>query len=327
MTADIDDTILNLLASSPSHLSGQTIAGKLQCSRTAVWKKINKLREAGCRISSSRNRGYRLDSVPDRLFPGLVSMGLKTKTVGRNLVYVPRVDSTNKQARQLATQGVADGTVVLSEFQTHGQGRLRRRWLSPFGKNLLFSIIFYPPVPPTEVFYFTLFASLAVCRSLTNWVQVNAGIKWPNDIYVNRRKICGVLTEFTAHQDRVSWAVVGIGLNVNAHPSGDPQIREMATCLRRETGTRQRRIPLLQSILEEIDCLYHRFLQGESDAIRAEWLEHSFIIGKPVIVTADNVKEGGIAESIDEHGALMLRMESGDLKRIVYGDVSLRIRS
>ena len=327
MTADIDSAILKLLASSQTYLSGQSIARELNLSRTAVWKRINKLREAGCRILSGRNRGYRLASTPDRLLPALVKLGLNTKIVGRNIVYFPRTDSTNKQAKELATRGTMDGTVVCSEYQTSGQGRLNRSWLSPFGENLLFSIIFYPPVPPTAVFNFTLFSSLAVCTSLMGLAHLQAGIKWPNDIYVRNRKICGVLTEFSAHQDRVTWAVVGIGLNVNVDFSDGAHLSEIATSVKRETGGSTRRIPLLHSILETVDRLYHRFLEGEGAVIREEWLTHSIIIGKPVIITADGVREEGIAESIDESGALMLRASDGELKRIVYGDLSLRLKA
>jgi BirA family biotin operon repressor/biotin-[acetyl-CoA-carboxylase] ligase len=327
MTSDIDSAILDLLVSSQTYLSGQSIARELDLSRTAVWKRINKLREAGCRISSTRNRGYRLDYTPDRLLPVLVKLGLKTTIVGRNIVYAPRTDSTNKQAKELAVRGTMDGTVVLSEYQTNGQGRLNRTWVSPFGKNLLFSIIFYPPVPPTAVFNFTLFSSLAVCTSLIGISHLRAGIKWPNDIYVNNRKICGVLTEFSAHQDRVTWTVVGIGLNVNTDFTDEPQLHEVATSIRQEAGRSTRRIPLLQSILERIDSLYRRFLEGEDAVIRKEWLAHSIIIGRPVIITADGVKHEGIAESIDESGALMLRASDGKLRRIVYGDLSLRLKA
>ena len=325
MTADTDSALLDLLSSS-SYVSGQAIARELHLSRTAVWKRINRLRDAGFLISSRRNRGYRIDSTPDRLLPALVSQDLTTKTVGRNLVYLPRIDSTNRLAKDLAVQGIENGSLVLTEHQSHGQGRLKRTWISPYGKNLLFSIIFYPPVPPVDVFSFTLFTSLAVTKALREETGIEAGIKWPNDIYVRNRKICGVLTEFSAHQDRVNWAVVGVGININVDPSNDPTIRDIATSVRRETGKSLRRVPLLQRIVREIDEYYERFLCGEGPAIRAEWITHSIIIGKSVIIMADEEKEQGIAHSIDEHGALMLETEQGHLKRIVYGDLSLRMK-
>jgi len=326
MTEEIDITILELLSSSSEYLSGQTIAQKLNLSRTAVWKRINKLRKTGCIITSRHHQGYRLSSTPDKLLPPLVKMGLKTSRIGQQLFYYPQIDSTNRQAKLIAAQGVQDGTLVLTEHQTQGQGRLKRKWLSPPGENLLFSIIFYPSVPPPRVFQLTLLSSLSVCKSLIAVAKIEAGIKWPNDIYVNNRKICGVLTEFSANQDRVNWAVVGIGINVNFDPSLDPEIGAIATSIKKETGKNQNRVLLLQNILETIEHYYSRFLSGDAATIKEEWLSHSIILGKPVTIASDHHQEEGIAETIDENGALILRTPQGERKKIVYGDLSLRIR-
>jgi BirA family biotin operon repressor/biotin-[acetyl-CoA-carboxylase] ligase len=187
-------------------------------------------------------------------------------------------------------------------------------------------VVFYPAVPPVEVFTFTLFTSLAVSKVLRTETGIDTGIKWPNDIYVNNRKICGILTEFSAHHDRVSWVVVGVGVNVNSDLSLDPELGDIATSVRRETGKKIPRVTLLQKILQEIDLFYERFLRGETQAIREEWIVHSIVIGKPVVVTADDEQLSGVAESIDEHGALMIRTDQGAEKRIVYGDLSLRMK-
>lgn len=325
MIEAIDTTILNLLSSSPGYLSGEKIARELNLSRTAIWKRIKKLREEGCSITSSRNLGYQLRAIPDKLLPHFVKMGLKTSIIARQVFYYHEVDSTNLKAKLLAAQGVPDGTLVITEYQTQGQGRLKRKWVSPPGKNLLFSIIFYPPVSPPEIFQLTLLSSLAVCKSLIATVKINAGIKWPNDIYVTNRKLCGILTEFSATPDQVNWAVVGIGVNVNFDPSLDSEIGGIATSIRKETGKRWKRLILLQSILEKMDQLYHQFLSKNVASLREEWLSHSIILGKPVTITADNVQEEGIAETIDENGALILLTLQGERKKIIYGDLSLRI--
>jgi len=327
MIEETDTAILELLASSPGYLSGQMIARKLKLSRTAVWKRVTKLREVGCRIPSGRNRGYRLISTPDKLLPPFIKVGLNTSLIARQIFYYPRVDSTNQKAKSMAAQGVSDGTLVLTEHQTQGQGRLNRKWVSPPGENLLFSLIFYPSVPPTKAFQLTLLASLSVCKSLISASKIKAGIKWPNDVYVNNRKVCGILTEFTASTDRVNWAVVGIGVNVNYDPSSDPEIADRATSIKKERGRSQKRIDLLRSILEEMDRLYVRFLEGDMPSVREEWLAHSIVLGKPVVITADNYQEEGIAETIDENGALILRTRNGETKRIIYGDLSLRIKN
>jgi len=327
MIEETDTAILELLATSPGYLSGEKIARKLKRSRAAIWKRISKLREEGCRILSGRNRGYRLLSTPDKLLPPFIKAGLNTSLIAQQIVYYPEVDSTNLQAKSMAARGVLDGTLLLTEHQTQGQGRLSRKWVSPPGKNLLFSLIFYPSVPPTKAFQLTLLASLSVCKSLIFLSKIKAGIKWPNDVYVNNRKISGILTEFSATTDRVNWAVVGIGVNVNYDPSSDPEIEATATSIRRERGRSQRRIDLLRAILEEMDRLYGRFLRGDMVSVREEWLAHSIILRKPVVITADNYREEGIAETIDENGALMLLTDQGERKRIIYGDLSLSIKN
>jgi len=326
MIEETDTAILKFLSSSPGYLSGEKIARKLNLSRTAIWKGINRLREVGCRISSSRNRGYRLISTPDKLLPPFIKIGLKTSAIARQIFYYPQVDSTNLRAKSAAARGVPDGTLILTDYQTRGQGRLDRKWQSPPGKNLLFSVIFYPSVPPHKVFQLTLLASLSVCKSLISIAKIKAGIKWPNDIYVNNRKICGILTEFSANSDRVNWAVVGIGINVNFNPLSDPEIGTIATSIKRERGKSQKRIDLLRSILEEMDRLYLRFLSGNLAAIREEWLSHSISLGKPVTILSDKHQEEGTVETIDENGALILRTLQGERKKIIYGELSLRIK-
>jgi BirA family transcriptional regulator, biotin operon repressor / biotin---[acetyl-CoA-carboxylase] ligase len=327
MTVQADTAILNLLASSSGYLSGQAIARHLALSRTAVWKRVNYLKKIGCTFDSSSNRGYRLLSTPDKPLPPLVQMGLQTARIGREVFFYQEVDSTNLKAKELATQGVPDGSVVIAEYQSRGQGRLQRKWLSPAGKNLLFTIIFYPPSPPPKVFQLTLLASLAVCKSIINQTGLAAGIKWPNDVYVGNRKICGVLTEFTPQGEGVKWAVVGIGLNVNFDPAANEEVSAIATSIRNELGRPQHRLYVLKSILEEMDRLYTHFLSGTMAPVREEWLAHSVILGKPVTITSYDHQEDGIAESIDEDGALILLTPKGAKKKIVFGDLSLRVKA
>lgn len=325
MTVPADTAILNLLAESSGYLSGEAIARQLDLSRTAVWKRVNYLKKIGCTFDSSSNRGYRLLSTPDKPLPPLVQMGLQAARIGREVFFYQEVDSTNLKAKDLAAQGVPDGSVVIAEYQSRGQGRLQRKWLSPAGKNLLFTIIFYPPCPPPKVFQLTLLASLAVCKSVIRHTGIPAGIKWPNDVYVGNRKVCGVLTEFTPLGERVKWAVVGIGLNVNFDPASNEEVSAIATSIRNELGRPHNRLTLLKSILEEMDTLYSQFLSGTMSPVRQEWLTHSVILGKPVTITSYDHQEEGIAESIDEDGALILLTPKGTRKKIVFGDLSLRV--
>ena len=326
MREEIGSKILNLLASSSGFLSGSIIARELKISRAAIAKRIKEFRTLGCKIDSCVGQGYRLVSLPDKLLPVFITMGLKTTIIGRQVFFYPKIDSTNSQAKAIAGQGIHDGTLVITDYQTQGQGRLKRQWVSPPKKNLLLSVIFYPLVAPSKVFQMTLFASLAVCKSLNTLFKIKAGIKWPNDVYVNSRKICGVLTDVSLDRKRVKWVVVGIGLNVNAEPSLEPELGILATSIKRETGRAQKRPPILKRILEEMDCLYKRFLSGEITNLRDEWLSYSIILGKKVTIFSDGLQETGIAETIDEDGVLILLTPDGERKKIVAGDVSLRIQ-
>jgi BirA family transcriptional regulator, biotin operon repressor / biotin---[acetyl-CoA-carboxylase] ligase len=326
MREDIDSKILKLLASSSGFFPGPMIGRKLKISRAAIAKRIKGFRTLGCKIDSCAGQGYRLVSVPDKLLTPFITMGLKTTIIGRQVFFYPKIDSTNSQAKAIAGQGIHDGALVITDYQTQGQGRLKRQWVSPPQKNLLLSVVFCPLVAPSKIFQVTLFASVAICKSLNTLFKIKAGIKWPNDVYVNNRKICGVLTDVATDQKRVKWVVVGIGLNVNADPSFAPELDSLATSIKRETGKAQKRLPILKRILEEMDRLYKRFLSGETTHIRDEWLSHSIILGKKVNIFSDGLQETGIAETIDEDGALIPLTPDGERKKIVAGDVSLRIQ-
>ena len=326
MREEIGSKILKLLASSSGFLPGPMIGRKLKISGATIAKRIKGFRTLGCKIDSCPGQGYRLVSVPDKLLPPFITMGLKTTNIGRQIFFYPKIDSTNNQAKVIAGHGIHDGALVITDYQTQGKGRLKRQWVSPPKKNLLFSVVLYPLVTPSKVFQMTLFASLAICKSLNTLFKIKAGIKWPNDVYVNKRKICGVLTDVSIDHKRVKWVVVGIGLNVNAEPSLAPEVGSLATSIKRETGRVQKRLPILKRILEEMDRLYKRFLSGETTHIRDEWLSYSIIIGKKVNIFSDGLQETGIAETIDEDGALILLTPDGERKKIVAGDVSLRIQ-
>ena len=326
MREEIGSKILNLLASFSGFFSGSIIARELKISRAAIAKRIKEFRTLGCKIDSCVGQGYRLVSLPDKLLPVFITMGLKTTIIGRQVFFYPKIDSTNSQAKAIAGQGIHDGALVITDYQTQGQGRLKRQWVSPPQKNLLLSVVFCPLVAPSKFFQMTLFASLAICKSLNALFKIKAGIKWPNDVYVNNRKICGVLTDVSLDRKRVKWVVVGIGLNVNAEPSLEPELGILATSIKRETGRAQKRPPILKRILEEMDCLYKRFLSGEITNLRDEWLSYSIILGKKVTIFSDRLQETGIAETIDEDGVLILLTPDGERKKIVAGDVSLRIQ-
>jgi len=320
-----NDSVIELLKNANGYLSGEAIAQRLSISRAAVWKKIEKLRAQGFSIEAQPKLGYRILSLPDKLLPLEIKDGLDTAVFGQRLFYYSTISSTNLIAKQLASEGAAEGSVVIAEEQTKGRGRLDREWISPAGKNILMSVVFYPKLPPSHVFSLTMMTSLAIVKAIETTVAVFPMIKWPNDIYLHGKKIGGILTEFNAQQDMVNFVIAGIGLNVNFDLFNYPEIKDIGTSLLKESGKEISRIKLLQSILKEIEKGYRLINDGKFDRIYNQWNRYSLVTGKPVRIISFNSVEDGIAESVDETGALVLRDKHGNVKKIVCGDVSLRL--
>lgn len=297
----------------------------MKISRAAVWKHVRLLREEGYSIDAQSRLGYTLVSVPDILTPAEIKYGLKTDFIAKEIQYYIKTESTNTDAANLALKGASDGTLVIAEEQTGGRGRLDRRWLSRAYDNLLMSLIFRPKLIPQEVFWITMLCSVAIVMAIKKTMDLKTLIKWPNDIYLNDKKIAGILTELSADQDRVNYVITGIGLNVNYDTNAYPEIRDIATSISCVTGQKASRIGLLQSILEEIEKYYLMLKNGNRAGIRSEWIQNSLIIGKHIrIISADSAEEG-IADTIDEDGSLILIDNTGKKKKIYCGDVSLRM--
>ncbi len=294
------------------HISGQRIAENLNISRTAVWKGINSLRKMGYEIKGEKNKGYKLIASPDIPYPEELA-GLDTKIIGSSMIYREFTKSTNYLARTMLVQGAEEGTVVVVGEQTGGRGRRDREWSSPPG-GLWFSVIFKPDIPPNLAFYVTMAASLAIYKGIKARIGMAPAIKWPNDLLLQDKKICGILTEIEASPESIRNAVVGIGINVN-NPL-PPELRERASSLRELTGGEVKKVPLLKSVLENLDPLYRQLKMGEKDEIRSQWLEASGIIGRRVRIDG---LEGKVID-MERDGALVLDTTDGK-KRIISGDL------
>lgn len=276
-------------------------------------------------LDRQTGKGCRPVSVPEPLLPDRVDSALTTRTLGRTIEYVPEIDSTNVRARDLAEAGATEGTLVLAEHQTRGRGRMGRSWVSPFGENLLFSLILRPALPPVQAFSLVMVASLSLCRAIRSVTGCEARIKWPNDVYLNRKKVAGILAEFAADSDRLSYVIVGVGVNVNWFPPDLPAGSQPATSLREEAGCRVSRMDLLAAFLKQAEVLC--FPDGERDvqALRREWELLSLVQDQPVRLETGQESWTGIARGIDEQGALIVRLDSGEVRRFVTGDVHLRL--
>lgn len=307
-------------------ISGEEIANRLGVSRTAVWKHIKELRAAGYNIESKVRSGYCLTGLPDRLLPELITHNLHTKLLGQSVLHFEDVPSTNDEGKKAAAAGADEGTVIVSEAQSTGKGRLERSFFCPRG-GVWFSVILRPGFMPQDAPKCTLLAAVAVAKAMGEQ-GLEAGIKWPNDIYCRGRKLTGILTEMSAEMDRINYVVIGTGINVNIPQSSFPaDIQDKAGSMSDMLGHNVDRVAFLQSILQYMEALYLDVLQNGFAGLLNQWRQYSITLGQEISVLGMQEQESfvGTAKDIDDDGALLV--ETGDgLRRVLAGDVSIRPR-
>jgi BirA family biotin operon repressor/biotin-[acetyl-CoA-carboxylase] ligase len=318
------ETILSLFRQTPDgFVSGERISDELGVSRTAVWKHIRNLRQAGYQIEAIPSRGYQLQQSPDVLMPEAIQSGLECQLVGSRILSLDDADSTNLQACRLGDEGAADGLVVIADRQSSGKGRMGRRWESPGGVNLYASILLRPPVLPFEAPKLTFLSAVAVCRAIKNSAGLQPSVKWPNDILLNGAKVAGLLNEMSSETDQVHYVVLGIGVNLNMRVEQFPDdLRYPATSLAIATGKAVSRLAFTRSLLQELDALYQIYLEQGSAPIFAAWTELCDLNGKEVQVDCNNLLIEGTMVGLADDGALLLRTSDGKIESIYAGDVS-----
>jgi len=323
----LKEAILRLLKESRSgYISGEDICKSLDVSRTAVWKHIQTLRESGYEIDARPRSGYMLAGIPDRLFPEEIRDGLSTRILGREIYYCDSISSTNDLAKELARQGAGGGSLVVAEEQVGGKGRLGRQWHLPKYKGIPFSLILRPPVEPSEASQVTMMTAVAIASAIKDESGVAAGIKWPNDLLVDGKKICGILTELGAEMERINYLVMGAGINVNQDENDFPEeFRNTATSLKIEAGKALPRVGLLRACLAEFERWYDVWLTRGFSPVLDKWKEMTVSLNRPVRISTLNQSWEGWAEDVDEDGALLLRLPNGDIQRFVSGEVTLRL--
>ena len=317
-------SILELLRSAGAeYISGEEIASRLGVSRTAVWKHIRELREAGYDIVSHSRSGYSLREAPDRLLPNEVQHGLMTKYIGKKIVYYEEINSTNIEAKKLAAEGAPEGTVVVSEAQNTRRGRMERGFFSPKGKGIWFSVILRPDFLPQEAPKCTLLAAVSVARAMKKF-GLKAGIKWPNDILYEGKKLVGILTEMNAEMDRINYIVIGTGINVNIMPEDFPEdIRRVATSLAIMKGEALPRVQFFREVLQAMEDLYDLVRTEGFAPVMEEWKQYTITLGQEVNVIGIRETFSGVAADIDAEGALLVDTPEGR-RRVLAGDVSIR---
>ncbi len=317
MQDKILEVIRILKVASNQPVSGAEIGVSIGVSRTMVWKYVQTLQQRGYSIDSVQGSGYILKSQPDLLYPELVSEGLETAVIGKEIVYYETVESTNDIAKQIGSEA-SDGTVVIAEVQDNGRGRRGCDWCSPMG-GIWLSVILKPTIPPAHASRLTLMAGVAVAETLCK-SGVKASLKWPNDVLVNDRKICGILTEMEAEAESINYVAIGIGINANMGVESFPdELKDTSTTIKSELGKEIDRVAFVQSLLYELEQQYIRFNTDSFNEILNSWIGLSNTIGRKVRITTPTKMYEGKAIGISEDGGLILEMEDGSRETLISG--------
>lgn len=320
------EEIINLLNKNKNEfISGEDISSILGISRAAVWKYMKVIKEDGYNIESVSRKGYKLISAPDLLTFQEISPYLNTHYIGKQINYFNSIDSTNDEGKRLANSGCSEGTVIISEEQTMGRGRLGRTWVSPKFKGIWMSIVLRPDIEPMNVAKITQVGAAAVLKAIKEQ-GINAHIKWPNDIVLNNKKVCGILTEMSGEINKINYVVMGIGINVNINREDfSKEIEEVATSLKVEEGRSIERKPLVASVLNNLEELYDEFIRNQDIKTSIDICrENSILIGKTIrIINRSNVI---MAEAMDlsDDGKLIVKYEDGSIHEVISGEVSVR---
>ncbi len=250
-----------------------------------------------------------------------ISQGLGTRVIARRIVYRESTSSTNDVAKQLAQAGEPEGTLVIADEQTAGRGRLGRKWIAPPRSSILMSLILRPTLLPPQTNRATMAVSLGACKGIEQVTGLTALVKWPNDILLTGKKCAGILSEAEIVGDQVEYVVVGLGVNANFSASSVEAMPLTATTIADELGHSVSREELTRSLVREIERYYFRLREGAY--LRSEWRSRMITQGKHVRADTGSQIEEGIAEDIDEDGALLLRRADGSLARLIAGEVTL----
>lgn len=316
--------ILKVLRDRQDYVSGQQLCDELGVSRTAVWKVIEQLRVQGYVIEAVKNKGYKLLSAPDLFSENEIISRLHTKWTGNTVHFFEQTGSTNNDCRRFLEEGESHGTLVVADTQNTGKGRRGRSWISPPQTTISMSLGLRPDFQPDKASMLTLVMALAVCRAIEDVAQVKAQIKWPNDIVVNQKKVCGILTEMNTQMDYIEYVIIGVGINVN-QTEFDAEIAKTATSLYVETGSRQSRSDIVTRAMEYFESYYDRFTQTcDMSALMAEYNEKLVNRNAHVRVLDPKGEYDGISEGINEAGELLVRTEDGQMMEVYAGEVSVR---
>lgn len=318
------DEIVRLLKEKGDYVSGQELCGYFGVSRTAVWKAVKQLEKDGYQIEAVNNKGYRLMENDDMMSEIEISAGMDTKWVARKLVYHKETGSTNLDVKALAEAGEAEGTLVVADKQTSGRGRRGRAWVSPAGESIYMSLLLRPDCNPDKASALTLVMALAVVEALEEISPSACGIKWPNDVVMNGKKVCGILTEMSAEVEAIHYVVVGVGINVN-QTSFAGELADTATSLYIELGHKVNRSHFITRVMHYFEKEYEIFRQSYDLSGLVETYNR-FLLNKDkrVRVLDPKGEYEGVAQSINPQGELLVVKDDGTQAAVYAGEVSVR---
>ncbi len=316
------DKLIRLLAENATVVvPGPKIAAEIGVTRATVWDWIEKLRSLGVEIKGHPATGYQLARLPDLLTPSLVRPDVGEGAIGHRIVHYFRADSTNTIALRLASEGAEHGTVVVAEEQTAGRGRFGRVWYSEKSSGIYASVLLRPRLAPAAAPSLTLMAGVAAQAAVERSTGLVTDIRWPNDLLLNGKKLCGILTEMSAEVDRLHAVVIGIGINVN-HRAIPEELRSIATSLRLEGGKVHSRVQVLAALLRELEHYYQLLLKQGAGAIVARWTAVStYARGKRIVVRTPSGEFQATTAGLESNGALRVRYDDGREEPLVAGEI------
>ena len=316
--------LLKILRETDEYISGQQLCEHFGVSRTAVWKAVGQLKEEGYEIEAVKNKGYRMVKAPDVMTAEEIRSRISTKWMGQNCVCLEQVDSTNTRAKQLAEEGAPEGTLVTAEEQTGGKGRRGRSWAASGGENIMMTLLLRPGIRPEHASRLTLLMAMAVAEGIRKVTGLSSGIKWPNDVVVHGKKVCGILTEMSTEVDYINYVVIGAGINVNQETFPE-EIKETAGSLCLELGGKIQRAPLLAAVLEEIERLYEVFQKTEDlSALYPAYNALCVNRGREIRVLEPDHAYTGTTDGINARGELVVKKADGTVTEVYAGEVSVR---
>jgi len=318
------DEGLTELLSRGGFVSGQQIADALGVSRNAVWKAVERIRREGYEIEAVTGKGYRLSGRRDAFGENAVKEGIKTEYLGHEVIFFDRIDSTNDEIKRRADRGAKEGLLAVADVQDKGKGRRGRSWANPPGVNIAMSLLLRPDLSPNTAPMLTLVMAMACAEGIKKVTDLDALIKWPNDIVINGRKCVGILTEMTAEPDYIKDVIIGVGINVN-NTDFPGEIEKTATSLYLESGKKQPRAQIASQIINSFEVLYDRFKeQGTLESLSDRYNSMCVNVGRRVCVMDPKGAYEADALGINDRGELRVRDDSGSESLVYAGEVSVR---